>query len=238
VVRGPAAVLGLLAAAQAYLLVTPELPEIASGDVATFVACAVGAAVVFACVAGVVPMGDVTPLLVLVAIGALTLMAGLAVAKVGAAATAVEAIAYGATGALFARMLMAPSLALALPVFVALIEIASALAGGPGEVLTGAGATHLGDPLALELPAWGGGAAAGAAGITEAVFAGVFLAYGRRYGFRHVPSAAALWAAFAGAVALKVWADTTVPVLPVMVAAWLLVNADRVPAVARLASRA
>jgi hypothetical protein len=237
VVRGPAAVLGLLAAAQAYLLVAADLPEIASGDLATFVACAVGGAVVLVCVAGVVPVADVAALLVLVAIGAAALMVGLEVAKVGAGATAVEAVAYGAAGALFARMLMAPSLALALPVFVALVEVGSALAGGPGEVLTGGGATHLGDPLALELPAWGGGAAAGALGITEAVFAGVFLAYGRRYGFRHGPSAVALWAAFAAAVALKVWADTTVPVLPLMVAAWLLVNADRVPALVRLAGR-
>lgn len=219
------------------MLAAPELPEIASGDLATFVACAVGAAVVLVCVAGVVPVSDVAPLLVLVAIGALVLMIALEVAKVGAGATPVEAVAYGAAGALFARALMSPSLALAVPVFVALIEVGSWLAGGPGEILTGGDATHLGDPLALELPAWGGGPAAGALAITEAVLAGVFLTYGRRYGFRHGASAVALWAAFTGVVALQIWADAAVPALPVMVVAWLLVNADRLPALVRLANR-
>jgi hypothetical protein len=238
VVRGPAAVLGLLVAAQAYVLAAPALPVVTPGDLGTVLACAAGAAAVMACVAGVVPVSDVPPLLVLIAAGSLLLVCGFDVAGLGAAATPVEAVAYGACGALFATALLAPSLALALPVFVAGLEIVSALAGGPGDMLIGAGATHLGDPLALELPGWGTGHPAGALAITHAAFAGVFLAYARRYGFRRNATAVALWAAFVAAVAIKVYADRTVPVLPLMVAAYLLVNADRVPALARLASRA
>lgn len=236
-VRGPAAVLGLLAAALAYVLVAPALPALHPADLGALVACAVGAALAVACVAGVVPVSDVPALLVLVALGALVLAGGLDVAHLGAAATPVEAVAYGAAGALFATMLLAPSLALALPVFVGGLEVVSALAGGPGDVLVGATSTHLGDPLALELPAWGVAGPAGAIAITHAVFAGVFLTYGRRYGFRGTASAVALWVAIAGAMAVKVYADRSLPVLPLMAAAWFLVNADRLPGLARLATR-
>ncbi|HEU4976222.1 MAG TPA: hypothetical protein VFT50_14105 [Baekduia sp.] len=234
-VRGPAAVLGLLGLAQAYVLVAPDLPAVTPAELGTVLACAAGAAAVIACVAGVVPVADVPPLLVLVLAGAAVLVCGFDVAHLGAAATPVEAVAYGAGGALFATALMAPSLALALPVFVAGLEVVSLLAGGPGDILLGTGATHLGDPLALELPGWGTGGPAGALAITQAAFAGVFLAYGRRYGFRRTATAVGLWAAIVVAVAVKVWADRSVPVLALMVAAYLLVNADRVPALARLA---
>jgi hypothetical protein len=237
VVRGPAAVLGLLAVAQAYFLVAPELPAITPEDLSIFIACGCGLAAVMVCVVAVVPLTDVPPLAVLVAIGAFLLVAGLNAADVGAAATPVEAIAYAAGGGLFAVALLAPSLALALPVFVGAVDAVSTLAGGLSEMLAEAGRTQPGDPLSLELPDWGNGLPAGRLGVSDAVFAGVFLVFARRFGLRPVATAVGLWAAMVAAVALKVWLDRTIPVLPLMAAAYFLVNADRLPALVRAASR-
>jgi hypothetical protein len=237
VVRGPAAVLALLGAALAYVLAAELLPVLHPDDLGVFVASAVGAATVVLCIACVVPLSDVPPLLGLVVVGAAILVVGLNVADVGAAATPVEAVAYGGGGALFAIGLLSPALALALPVFVSLIDVVSTLGGGPSELLAGAGRTQPGDPLSLELPEWGTGGPAGRLGISDAVFAGVFLAYARRFGLRPVATAVGLWAAIVVAVGLKVWLDRAIPVLPLMAAAYFLVNLDRLPALLRLAAR-
>ncbi|HWI73141.1 MAG TPA: hypothetical protein VNT55_14395 [Baekduia sp.] len=235
-VRGPAAVLALLAA-QAYVLLAPELPVIGDVDTSILVASAVGSAFVFLCIACAAPVSDVPPLLVLLAAGAFGLVAGLNVADVGAGATPVEAIAYSAFGGLFAVGLLAPSLAVALPVFVAAIDIVSTYAGGPSEVLANAGQTQPGDPLSLELPDWGNGLPAGRLGISDAVFAGVFLVFARRFGLRMWWTAFAMWVATVGAIALKVGFDRAVPVLPLLAAAYFVANADRLPALLRAASR-
>jgi hypothetical protein len=236
VVRGPAAVLVLLAA-QAYVLLAPELPVIGDVDTSIMVACAVGSAFVFACIACVTPVSDVPPLLMLLAIGAFGLVAGLNVADVGAGATPIEAVAYAAFGGIFAVGLLAPSLALALPIFVAAIDVISTYAGGPSELLANAGQTQPGDPLSLELPDWGNGLPAGRLGISDAVFAGVFLVFARRFGLRMWWTAFAMWVATVGAIALKVAFDQAVPVLPLLAAAYFVANADRLPALLRAASR-
>jgi hypothetical protein len=239
VVRGPAAVLAGLAAlvaAQAYVLVAPALPVITPVDLSIVVACTVGAAAIFACVAATVPLSDVPPLLVLVTFGAALLVFGFNVAGLGAAATPVEAVAYAGFGALFAVGLLAPSLALALPIFVSAIDVVSTFAGGPSELLANAGQTQPGDPLSLEMPDWGTHLPAGRLGISDAVFAGVFLVYARRYGLRVGATAAALWLATVVAIVLKVELDRAVPVLPLMAAAYFLVNVDRLPGLLRLAN--
>jgi hypothetical protein len=237
VVRGPAAVLGLLVAAQAYVLVAPQLPVITPVDLSILVACACGIVAIYVCVAATAALSDVPPLLWLVALGGFLLMAALDVAGVGAAATPVEAVAYAAAGGIFALGLLAPSLALALPVFVSGVDLISTLAGGPSELLANAGQTQPGDPLSLELPDWGTGLPAGRLGVSDAVFAGVFLVYARRFGLRPRASAAALAAASIAAVALKVWLDRAIPVLPLMTVAYFAVNADRIPALLRVASQ-
>jgi hypothetical protein len=229
VVRGPAAVLGTLVAAQAYFLLAPELPVIHPVDLSVFVAATFGLLFVFGCVAAIVPASDVTPLLVLALVGAFFLVAALNVANVGAAATPAEAIAYGAGGALFAVGLLAPSLAIALPVFVAAVDIASTVFGGPSELLANAGQTEAGDPLSLELPDWGTHLPAGRLGISDAVFAGVFLVYARRFGLRPRATAVGLWVAALTSVALHLWFDAAVPVLPLMAVAYIVVNIDRLP---------
>jgi hypothetical protein len=231
-----AAVLAPLLLAQAYVLVAPELPLLHPEDLSLFVAAACGLGAVYACAAIVVPISDVPPLLVLIAVGAFVLVAALNVAGVGAAATPIEAIAYAAGGALFGLGLLAPSLALALPVFVAAIDAVSTLAGGPSELLA-KGMTEAGDPLSLELPDWGNGLPAGRLGIADAVFAGVFLLYARRFGLRFGATAVGLWVAAVGAVALKLWLDVAIPVLPLMAAAYFVVNVDRLPRLFRLANQ-
>jgi hypothetical protein len=237
VVRGPAAVLALVALAQAYVLAAPELPVITPVDLSIVVACTVGAAAIFVCVWAAAPLSDVPPLLWLATLGALVLVAGYNVAGLGAAATPVEALAYAAFGGIFAVALLAPSLALALPVFVSVIDVISTFAGGPSELLANAGQTQPGDPLSLEMPDWGTGLPAGRMGISDAVFAGVFLVYARRFGLRPRATAVALWLATVVAIALKVWLDAAVPVLPLLTAAYFLVNADRLPGLVRLAGR-
>jgi hypothetical protein len=228
--------LALLAGAQAYFLVAPQLPVIADVDTSIVVACTVGAAAIFLCIACVIPISDTPPLLLLFTLGACGLVAGFNVADFGAAATPIEAMAYASLGAIFAVGLLAPSLALALPVFVAGVDVISTFAGGPSELLANAGQTQTGDPLSLEMPDWGNGLPAGRLGISDAVFAGVFLVYARRYGLRPRATAVALWVATVLAIVLKVWLDRAIPVLPLMAAAYFLVNLDRLPALLRSAS--
>jgi hypothetical protein len=235
VVRGPAAVLGLLVAAQTYFLLAPELPVISDVDTSIVVAFSVGSAFAYACMAAIVPVSDVPPLLWLAAIGALTLVVGFNVADLGAAATPTEAVGFAALGAIFAVGLLTPSLAVAMPLFVAIIDAISTFAGGPSETLGNAGITQRGDPLSLEMPDWGTHLPAGRLGISDALFAGVFLLYARRYGLRPRATAVGLWVGAVVAIVLKVSFDRAIPVLPLSAAAYFLVNLDRMPALVRAA---
>ena len=234
-VRRAAALLGLLVAAQVYVLVAPELPTIADEDLSLYVAGIFGLAAIVACCVVVVPVSDERVLLALVALGTGIIVAGLNAADAGAAATPAEAVAYSALGAWFATALLSPALALVLPVFVAGIDIVSTLFGGPSELLANAGQTELGDPLSLETPDWGTGLPAGRLGISDAVFIGVFLVYARRFGLRELPTAVALWLALVIAVGMKISLDAAIPALPLMAAAYFLVNWDRLPALLRRA---
>ena len=232
------ATLALLAAAQAYVLAAPSLPVIGDVDTSIVVACTIGSAFIFVCLACVIPVSDSPPLLTILAVGAFGLVAGFNVADFGAAASPIEAIAYSAFGGIFAVGLLAPSLALALPVFVAGIDVISTFAGGPSELLANAGQTQPGDPLSLEMPDWGNGLPAGRLGISDVVFAGVFLVFARRYDLRPRATAVALWVSTGVAIVLKVSFDAAIPVLPLMAAAYFLVNADRLPALLRAANAA
>ena len=200
------------------MLLAPQLPVLLPVNRSLLVAGACGIVAIYLCVAATMPLSDEPPLLWLVALGALGLVVVFDVAGAGAAATPVEAVAYAAVGAVFAIGLLAPSLALVLPVFVAGIDVLSTFAGGPSELLAGAGQTQPGDPLSLELPDWGTGLSAGRLGISDAVFAGVFLVYARRFGLRPRATALALALASIAAVGLKVWLDRAIPVLPLMAA--------------------
>jgi hypothetical protein len=155
------------------------------------------------------------------------LVATLNAGNVGVAATPAEAVTAAALGAAFACIFLTPSLAIVLPGFVGIV---AAVLGGPGEVLGRLSPTEGGDPLTLDLPDWGTGLAAGRLGVADLVFAGVFMAYARRFGLRPVATAAGIGVALVAALVLEVEAGLAVPALPLMAAAYFLVNTDRLPA--------
>lgn len=227
-VRGLAALLAL-ALAQVYVLVPDVLPTITPEETSLLVAGAVGLVAITLCASLVAPVSDQPLLLWCIALGGGMVVAVLNAADAGAAVTPAEAVAYSALGAAFATALLTPSLAIALPIFVALVDVASTLFGGPSEILANAGQTQPGDPLSLEIPDWGNGLPAGRLGIADAVFIGVFLTYGRRFGFRTIATAIGLGVALIAALVLRIELDTVIPALPLMAAAYFLVNADKLP---------
>jgi hypothetical protein len=236
VVRGPAAVLAALAAAFAWFLLAPSLPEIHHGDLALLVAAALGLAFVAACASAVVPLAGAPLALALVLPGAGLLAGALDAANVGAAATPIEALLFASAGVLFVVALGSPALALALPVVVAAIDAAS-LFGADSARFVAEAAPAPGDLLTLEIPDLGSGLSAARLGIADVVFFAVFAAFAQRLGMRPVATAAGMAVALIAAFALGLWLDRAIPAVPLMAAAYFLVNADRLPALFRQAGR-
>jgi hypothetical protein len=232
VVRGAAAVLAPFGAALAYLLLAPSLPRIHGAEAAAIVAGAVGALLLAACAAAAAPAGDSRLLIVLSLVGAFLVVAGLEAANVGAAASMPEALLYGLVGAGFAAVLDTAALALALPLFAAAVDAATVIGGGPGALSQAA--PPRGDPLTLDLPAWGGGSV-GHLGIVDMVFLGAFAAYARRQGLRRRAAAIGMAVGLAGAFAAQVIADRPIPALPFLAAGMLVPNLDRLGALFRRA---
>lgn len=222
-------------AAQAYVLLAPSLPVLGNEDVSIFLAGSLGAAAAFVWATAAVPFSDVPPLAWLLAAGGAIIVVALNAVDVGAAATPIEALTYSALGSVFAVGLLTPALAFAMPVFVAAIDLLSTTLGGPSNLLS-QGSTELGDPLSLAFADWGTKLPAGRLGISDVVFAGVFLVFTRRYGLRFGATAVALWVATVAAIGLSLWLDAVIPVLPLMAGAYFLVNADRLQGLFRLAT--
>jgi len=236
-VRRPAALLAVPLAALAYFLAAELLPDIASDDVSALVAGAAGLAFVVGLSSLVTPgAGAPAPVWLLVVGGGLV-VATLNAVDAGAAATPAETVLFTGVGVLFAAALRTPSLALALPVFVAVVDLAAlgggAGTGGPSSEILARGATGAGDPLLLTLPDWGNGLTAAQVGVVEAVFLGVFGAYAHTYGFRRMATAGAMLGGLWIVIALAVLADAAVPALPLLAAGYFLPNLDRVGALAR-----
>ena len=229
-VRGPAALLGLLAAALAYLLAAPALPVLHPDDLAVLVAAGLGIAAMVGVVSGLVAASDVRVVVALALLGAGLVAAALDAAGVAAAATPFEAIAYGCAGVAFALVFDAPALALGLPLFVAGADLI-ALAGGAGSVEFGLAPSRGGDGLGLELPAWGGGGlAAGRVGIPEVVFVAAYATYARRTGLREGAAVLGMGIALLIVAAAEVLAGVHLPALALLGAGFLLPNADRLAA--------
>ncbi|MGH2941557.1 MAG: hypothetical protein ACRDLN_02110, partial [Solirubrobacteraceae bacterium] len=131
-----------------------------------------------------------------------------------------------AVGLLFARWLATAVTAVAVPLFVAAIDIWS-VASGPSSRLFAAGTDSV-DPLSFDLPAWGDTGSAGHVGLSDAVFLSMFAAWACRYGFRRVPTLAGLVLGLVGALVLSVVLDRAIPALPLIAAGYLLPNLDRV----------
>jgi len=233
----PWASLAVVAVAQAYFLVADRLPAIEPVDLSLLVAGLCGSAAIFACLAATAPAWDAPRPLAILTVGGLAVAVVLAVADVGAAATPVEAIAFGALGATLAAGLVSPAMALGLPVFVAVVDVLSTVAGGLSEHVANAGPPKGGDLLTLELPDWHSGLSGGRLGLSDAVFAGAFLLLARRVGFRPRATVLGMWLGTLAAITLAVLTGHAVPALPFIAAGYFAANADRLPGLFEAARR-
>lgn len=201
----------------AYCLAAELLPDVPVGVDAT-----VGTLLVFGVVLAVALVADeVVPALVLL-LGAVMVAAALDAGDANLAATVPEAVACACAGGLFARGMELPALVLALPLVVAVVDGVSVASGG-APLTSGVGSS---DALSLDVPAWGGGTAM-QIGIADPVFAAVFFWWAHRFALRERATAVAILLAAGVGVALVVAAEVTIPVLPLLAAAFYLPNLDR-----------
>jgi hypothetical protein len=223
--------LGAPLTALAYFLVAPALPALPDGDTTVIVAGGAGLLMIAACTLALLPAYETLVGPVLIALGAGLLAGALNAADVGAAANVPEAMLAGAIGLLFARWLATPVIALAVPIFVAAIDVWS-VATGPTSRMTD---TDSADTLSFDLPAWGHSGSAAHLGLSDALFLSMFAAWALRYGFRRGATIAGLTVGLVGALALGLLLDRTIPALPLLAAGYLLPNLDRIPALLRYA---
>jgi hypothetical protein len=223
--------LGAPLTALAYFLVAPALPALPDGDTTVIVAGGAGLLMIAACTLALLPAYETLVGPVLIALGAGLLAGALNAGDVGAAANVPEAMLAGAIGLLFARWLATPVIALAVPIFVAAIDIWS-VATGPTSRMTDSDSA---DTLSFDLPAWGHSGSAAHLGLSDALFLSMFAAWALRYGFRRGATIAGLTVGLVGALALGLLLDRTIPALPLLAAGYLLPNLDRIPALLRYA---
>ena len=215
-----------------YFAIVEWLPELPYGDITVLVAGGIGMLMIAAATLSLVPARDTTigPLLIL--LGAGLLVAALNVAGVGAVANVFEALLAGGVGLLFARALSTPIIAIAVPIFVAAIDIWSVASGPSSRVLDGpADAT---DALSFDLPMWGNMGSVGRLGLSDAVFLSMFATWAWRYGFRRGATLAGLSLGLLASLVLGLVFDRAIPALPLIAAGYLLPNLDRIAAVLRL----
>ncbi|TML04828.1 MAG: hypothetical protein E6G41_11160 [Actinobacteria bacterium] len=233
-VRGPAAVLAVVAAAWVYFLIPKLLPAIHDEETSRIVASCVAAGLVVLVAAGVATLSD-TPIIVpIMLLGAVLIAGVMNAAGVGAAASLPETVVYACIGVLLALWLDAPPLVLAIPVFVAGIEIIGTLGGtthGPPY-----GDLRGGDVFTLGLPDWHNGLAAARIGLADVVFVGLYATYARRMGLRFLAGAIGMAIGLAAALALSIDANSALPELGFIGAGFLVPNIDRVLALFRPAA--
>ena len=230
---GTLAVAGPLLAL-AYFLAAPALPALPDGDVTTIVAGGIGLLMVAVSTLAIVPAAETLFGPLLIAAGAGLVVGALnadAVHGVGAGANVAEALLAGAIGLLFARWLATPVIAVAVPIFVAAIDIWS-VASGPSSQLLDTGTDRV-DPLSFDMPAWGDLGSAGHLGLSDALFLSMFAAWAWRYGLRRGPTIIGLTIGLLASLGLGLALDRAIPALPLLAAGYLLPNLDRIPALLR-----
>lgn len=211
----------------ALLLAAPLLPAVGgTGDLNTALSDIPAMLALGGCVLALLPGRDFVPGLALTALAAGLLGGALTVAEAIALADLAKALFAASLGMLLARLLAEPAVVVAVPVFVAALDIAS-VAGGPTSLIARDSST-VGDFLTLYLPAWGGGRA-GVLGVADLVFLAFFASCAWRFGLRRRATAAALLAALPLALAIELATDRLVPALPLLAAALLLPNLDLLP---------
>jgi len=204
----------LPALAIAYLSLAPSLPG--SGSEGLRLDAAVGTALVVAAVLAVAPLAEAWPAAILLALGCGLLMAAFDQVGARAGATVPEALTWCAGGLLFARIFSGAGLAIAVPLLMAGMDVG----GVTGSTAVLDDFARAGDPLTLELPAWGGGQAAVLPALQAGVL-GALAAWGSSLGFRSPWTNVIMLEAAVLAVVL------VLPGIAVIVAAYLIVNADR-----------
>jgi hypothetical protein len=217
--------------ALAYFLAAPALPALPAGDTTVAVAGAAGMVMIAASTLALVPAHETLVGPLLIVFGAALLVGALSAAGVGAAANVPEALLVGAIGLLFARWLATAVIAIAVPIFVAAIDVWS-VASGPTSRLLENG-TESSDPLTFDLPAWGDMGSAGQLGLSDALFASMFAAWAWHYELRRTATVVGLVLGLLGSIALGLLLDRAVPALPLLAAGYLLPNLDRIPALLR-----
>jgi hypothetical protein len=217
--------------ALAYFLVAPSLPALPAGDATTLVAGGIGLLMVAATTLALAPAADTLIGPLLIVLGAGLLVGALNAAGVGAGANVAEALLAGAIGVLFARWLATPVIAVAVPVFVAAIDIWS-VASGPSSQLLDNG-TDISDPLSFDLPAWGNQGSAADLGFSDALFAAMFTAWAWHYGLRRAATVIGITIGLLASLGLSLVLDRAIPALPLIAAGYLLPNLDRIPAMLR-----
>lgn len=222
-VRRPAAVLiAAYAAALAALLVIPALPAPAAADAALLAAGLPVLALLGACTVTVAPVSDsMVPLLLFAAGGALL---GAALTEAGAdeVASLFKALFAAGAGLAVARLLATPAVAVAVPVFVAVVGIAASAGSDAAPLLQGE--TPASDLFVCPVPALGGGTA-GYLSLVDLLFCAFFAGCAWRLALRRLATAGALVAALPGALATSVIADQAISALPFLAAALLVPNA-------------
>jgi hypothetical protein len=224
VVRGAAALLTAPLLATAYFAVAPALPDLGDGDGALLVADGIGLLAIVATVATLMPAWRARNVQLAVLCAGAAVVAVLNLAGVGALANVPEALTAAAAGLLLAAALATPTVAVAVPLFVAVIDIWS-VASGPTSRLVESGSDPV-DVLSFDIPAWGGGSAGGL-GLTDAVFIAMFAGWAWRFGLRRRVTLAGMAIGLLAALVLSLATDEAIPALPLIAAGYLLPNADR-----------
>jgi len=219
------------AAAWVYFLCPKLLPAIHDDETSRIVAASLATMLIVMVAAGVATLSDAPLVVPLVLLGSALIAGAMNAANVGAAATVPETVVYACIGILVALWLDAPALVLAIPVFVAGIEIIGVLSGGTHSVAYGA--LRGGDPLTLELPDWHNGLSAARLGLADIVFVGIYATYARRLNLRFVAGAIGMAVGLSLGLALSIAENTGLPELAFLGAGFLLPNIDRVLALFR-----
>lgn len=217
--------------ALAYFLVAPALPALPAGDERLLVAGGIGLLMIAASTLALVPARETVIGPLLIVLGAGLVVGALNAGGVGAGANVAEAFLAGAVGLLLARVLGTPAVALAVPLFVAAIDLLEVASGPSSRLLDGQSGRS--DALTFDLPAWGGHGTAGRLGLTDAVFLAMFAAWALRYGFRPTATLIGITLGLLASLVLGVATGSAVPSLPLIAAGYLLPNLDRLPRLLR-----
>ncbi len=215
-----------------YFAVAPALPQLPAGDTRLLVAGAVGMLMVAVTALSLVPARDTTIGPLLIVLGSGLLVAALNAGGAGATANVVEALLAAALGLLFARLLSTPVIAIAVPLFVAAIDVWSVASGPSSQMLESPGDRV--DALSFDLPTWGDEGSVGRLGLSDAVFLAMFATWAWRYGLRRAATIIGLTLGLVASLLLGLAFDRMIPVLPLIAAGYLLPNLDRIGAVLRM----